>query len=1507
MFPQNGPIRVGMELRHLRSDTPRVRRRFWVFRPAQFLSLMLLTSLLSAVSVAVSERADAAYATPAHVQSVAAGNTGNGTTIAATFTTANLTIGNVIVAATTFDDAATTATCSDSAGQTYTNVGSPFAFTSSAQRLAVCWAPVTSATKPTVTVTFNATACCRAVAIHEYSGLETVNPVDVTAQATGTSTTPSSGNATTTTPTTLIFGALDSGGSAVNESAGAGFTLRTQSSRDTSNANGWRTEDKVVTSAGANAAVFGLDSSKSWAVRMVAFKAQEISPTLEQSRYRWYENTNNISPTNPLAAQNTAASLASASTPVRLRAQIGASGSALSASSQAFELQYGTSVSGPWSDVGSVAGWWDTSWSNRRKITFDNSASAVNLTNFPVLVSLSSSNIDYSKTQDSGQDIRFVDADGTTVLNYEIERWDESGTSTVWVKVPQIDSGSTTDYINMYYGNAVASDAQAVTSTWDSSNVGIWHLKESGNGTAAEYKDSASSANNGQGGSGTASKAPTRVTGKIGYAADFDGADDSINVGSAASLDDLSVYTMEAWINFDTFGEGNYGRILNKTSSSGSSNYWTLLNDGTDVATIQGWRQQATTNMSYKAVNNSLTTSTWKHVAFVKNGNTSIALYIDGALASYKDTTMGSGSLVTDAAQNMLIGNRPDETRTFDGRIDEVRISNAVRSADWIEANYLTQNNAFNTFGSEEAATPVWGYYNNATPADGATVTSTVLTSSNVNGSYVESATTPVNPNAVAAGSYGEWDFSLVPGTAAANTTYYFRIAKSDGSALNTYTVYPAIMISPQLNQEAYRFFSNASSTDVGSQLAAQDTAATAPLQGTPFRLRQTIHVTGTQYSIGTPSLKLQYATRSGTCDTAFSGETYSDVATGSGAIRFYNGTPADGATVTGNAADPTSGHTKVLQTYEEQNNATTIANIPTGQDGLWDFSLVDNSAPASTAYCFRLVKSDDSLLETYTTIPEITSNSGNIAPNAPTNLAQTKTDTTPIPATTHFNFDAGTQSWTQSVTQSVATKRTGAGSLQLSIGAGSTNGYTEDGQTRDLSAYGPMISAWVYVPGGTTGSLSTNLYVKTTAGTVNGPTASITTGEWTLVSMTVPPASLPIVTSIGIWTSGYGSAGTKYFYVDDVQQGSGIWTTESSVRFTATTSDPDGGDTTQLCIEAQPIATPFTNTEQSCGSLGAQGTSIHTLSSLTNGTQYHWQARVKDNSGTASAWVAYGGNKDSATASPDFGIDSSAPTAGTVKDGPSQGTDVNYNTGALDTLSANWTGFSDSSSGLARYEYSIGTAAGDTTTSGGWTSLRNNVTEVTRSGLNLRTGVVYYVNVRAVDVAGTTVGYVSSNGQMVAPTLTFTTDTNLIDFAKPTLGNSYAPPTKSVNIGVQTNAYGGYVVRQYASGQLTDGAKTVPFYGGTYASPTSWTGTGFGYTTSDTSIQAAGNPFNGATRYAGLTTTPPGDIVADRTTNITGTGVNDPFVLTYKLVTASNQKSGNYTTAVRLGVTANY
>ena len=345
-----------------------------------------------------------------------------------------------------------------------------------------------------------------------------------------------------------------------------------------------------------------------------------------------------------------------------------------------------------------VPTWWDASWLNRIKITFDNSAQTEDLTNFPVLVSLTSAQIDYAKTQNAGQDIRFIDADDTTELNYEIEQWDEAGTSAVWVKVLQIDGSSSTDYIWMYYNNSAASDNQNVAGTWSNAYAGVWHLDEA---TDATNIDSTSNANN-----GTPIGSPVASTGQIAGALDFNVPGDATRVeipaDASLNLSDLPLYdnwTLSAWVKPTSYGGG-----IKWPTAYGYGHATTLgltVKEAKDPdppfeGSIEHWRNDASHTQGDTAVD----FNAWNHIAVVRDPTTTY-FYWNGAA----DGTVGSVTIDPSALDSSIGSSStyPIED-DFLGLIDEVRVSNAARSADWMAAQHESMNGTFNTFGSEETA-----------------------------------------------------------------------------------------------------------------------------------------------------------------------------------------------------------------------------------------------------------------------------------------------------------------------------------------------------------------------------------------------------------------------------------------------------------------------------------------------------------------------------------------------------------------------------------------------------------------------------------------------------------------------------------------------------------------------------------------------------------------------------------------------------------------------------------
>jgi len=81
--------------------------------------------------------------------------------------------------------------------------------------------------------------------------------------------------------------------------------------------------------------------------------------------------------------------------------------------------------------------------------------------NYQIELTLTSSSFDYSKLDSNGDDLRFYDS-SDNLLDYFIETWNTSGTSTVWVEV----KNSGTSFITMKYGNDSAPALSNATSTF---------------------------------------------------------------------------------------------------------------------------------------------------------------------------------------------------------------------------------------------------------------------------------------------------------------------------------------------------------------------------------------------------------------------------------------------------------------------------------------------------------------------------------------------------------------------------------------------------------------------------------------------------------------------------------------------------------------------------------------------------------------------------------------------------------------------------------------------------------------------------------------------------------------------------------------------------------------------------------------------------------------------------------------------------------------------------------
>lgn len=158
-------------------------------------------------------------------------------------------------------------------------------------------------------------------------------------------------------------------------------------------------------------------------------------------------------------------------------------------------------------------------------------------------------------------------------------------------------------------------------------------------------------------------------------------------------------------------------------------------------------------------------------------------------------------------------------------------------------------------------------------------------------------------------------------------------------------------------------------------------------------------------------------------------------------------------------------------------------------------------------------------------------------------------------------------------------------------------------------------------------------------------------------------------------------------------------------------------------------------------------------------------------------------------------------------------------------------------------------------------------------------------------------------------PSLTVGLDASTLTFSNLNASNSYTDNAKSTTITTSTNAYNGYLVNARTTQPLTYGSSTIPHYASPNSAPTSWSGYGFGYTTSDTSLTGGtANRFtSGGAKYAGFTDATSGDPVADHPGPVESAISSEQFTISYRVTTEASQKAGSYTTTVLYIVTPEY
>ena len=317
---------------------------------------------------------------------------------------------------------------------------------------------------------------------------------------------------------------------------------------------------------------------------------------------------------------------------------------------------------------------------------------------FPLLVAISATWLrdrtnggDVARTD--GFDIYFsADPQGTTRLAHEVELYTpDTGTLTAWVKIPSLVP---TTVIYLHYGDpAITTSQEAVSEVWSGGFAFVMHLEDLTDATG--HSTSLGSQN------------VTTAGGKLDQAMAFNGVSSQLGAGSATAIDDVFAAggTAEGWFYANSYGESSYGRLFDK----GEENGW-----GIYVANVGGIALQALAFRhgglggsigSWFTPNGSVALGAWHHAAIVYDQSSAAndpTMYLDGVAMTAGQYDVPSGPMDSDAAASLTIGNRTSLDRTFDGTLDEMRLSSVVRDADWIATEVRNQDDptAFYAIGA---------------------------------------------------------------------------------------------------------------------------------------------------------------------------------------------------------------------------------------------------------------------------------------------------------------------------------------------------------------------------------------------------------------------------------------------------------------------------------------------------------------------------------------------------------------------------------------------------------------------------------------------------------------------------------------------------------------------------------------------------------------------------------------------------------------------------------------
>jgi len=239
-----------------------------------------------------------------------------------------------------------------------------------------------------------------------------------------------------------------------------------------------------------------------------------------------------------------------------------------------------------------------------------------------------------------------------------------------------------------YYADSAADWVECGTNVLEPNSdlIGYWDFQTVAGGLVSDRS--------GNDNDGTVTSA-TIATGIVGNALNFDGASGDVTIADDSAIQNIwdGGGTLSVWINANSDGEANQGRVVDKDGAANDG--WGLLvrDEAAGLMAVRFFQRFSGTDGEWITASLPISINSWHHVLITYNSDSATndpVIYIDGSSVSITEESIPAGTRSTDVGNDLMVGNADTDALTFDGEIDEVRLYGTVQSSTTIATLFST-------------------------------------------------------------------------------------------------------------------------------------------------------------------------------------------------------------------------------------------------------------------------------------------------------------------------------------------------------------------------------------------------------------------------------------------------------------------------------------------------------------------------------------------------------------------------------------------------------------------------------------------------------------------------------------------------------------------------------------------------------------------------------------------------------------------------------------------------